>query len=402
MVNKHNLVFFAAIVLFIGYYLQGILYPSGSFLSQLFLMIYLLIGACCAFNMLFLNKADAQTYAWGAFVLMLSFTYMLSPSIVHGTINEAIGEVSTFLQFKESLSLSFTYFIACYAGRNGTISDKQLFYLGLIFFLMSFIRFNYTNTTLELKNDGNIGFTNNAAYFIVITLPFLVFIYERSKILASVLLIISISLIIIGAKRGAILCLGASILFVLFYYLRKHEFNFTRYTVVIFIVCSLGLYAFMVYQSNEYLIHRTELTEQTGIGSRNVVYSMLFNHWNNEQDPVKFFFGNGTSQTINICGNYAHNDWLELLIDNGLFGFCIYLLLFIFMFLKIYRSGMNFKEKIACYCAFIIWFGKAGYSMGYPVFENAILFILLGILPSRDETEWEQEELNAVATNDLL
>lgn len=53
---------------------------------------------------------------------------------------------------------------------------------------------------------------------------------------------------------------------------------------------------------------------------------------------------------------------------------------------------MFFSERIACYSALIIWFGKSIYSMGYTGFENAILFILLGLLPSRNEIEWEEEE----------
>ena len=139
-------------------------------------------------------------------------------------------------------------------------------------------------------------------------------------------------------------------------------------------------------------MHRVEKTGQVGLGERNIAYTMLFDHWNNEQDPIKFFFGNGTAQTVNIWGNFAHNDWLELLIDNGLSGGCIYLALFILTYIKIYRSELDFSKKIVCYSAFIIWLCQSIYSMGYSGFDNAILFLLLGLLPSRDETERYQEE----------
>ena len=102
MVNKNNIIFYAAIVLFIVYYLQGIVYPSGNFQSQICLTLYLLIGSYCAFHSLFLERANTLTYTWGTFILMLSFTFLLSPKIVHGTVNEAIGDISTFSQFKES------------------------------------------------------------------------------------------------------------------------------------------------------------------------------------------------------------------------------------------------------------------------------------------------------------
>ena len=392
MINKYNFVFYAAIVLFFGYYLQGIIYPSGSFISQTFLVLYLLIGIYCAFHTLFLSKANTLSCIWGVFILMLSFTFLLSPPIVYGTINDAIGEVSTFMQYKESISFSLTYYIAHYVDRNGTITNKQLSYLGIALFLLSFLKFKYTDLTLEQENDGRIGFTNNAAYDIVITLPFLSLIFERSKLWAGTLMVISIPLILFGAKRGAILCLIAVALFTLLYYLRNTKPSFAKYLTVILIICSLGWYVHRNLQSNEYLIHRIEKTSQTGIGGREVAYVMLFDHWNREQNPITFLFGNGTAQTINIWGNYAHNDWLELLIDNGLIGVFIYLAIFLLTFSKIYKSQLDFYKKLACYSAFIIWLCRSAFSMGYSSFTNAILLILLGLFFCDNNIEYEDEE----------
>lgn len=392
MINRFNFVFYTAIALYFGYYLQGIVYPTGSLMSQTFLLLYLLIGIYCAFHTLFLSKANALSCIWGIFVLILSFTFLLSPPIVHGTMNEAIGEISTFMQFKESISFSLTYFIACYVGKNGTISNKQLFYFGIAFFLLSFLKFKYTGITLEQENDGSIGFTNNAAYDVAITLPFLVLIFKRSKLIAGILLVLSITLIMLGAKRGAIVCLITIALFVLIYYLKNTKISLTKYLTVILIICSIGWYVNMSYQSNEYLMHRIEKTSQVGIGGREVAYTMLFDHWNREQDPIAFFFGNGTAQTINIWGNYAHNDWLELLIDNGFMGFIIYLLLFLLTFREIRCTELEHMEKVTCYCAFITWFCRAAFSMGYTSFTNAILLILLGIFLNREEICENEEE----------
>ncbi|MBR4307919.1 MAG: O-antigen ligase family protein [Bacteroidaceae bacterium] len=392
MVNKNNIIFYAAIVLFIVYYLQGIVYPSGNFQSQICLTLYLLIDSYCAFHSLFLERANTLTYTWGTFILMLSFTFLLSPKIVHGTVNEAIGDISTFSQFKESFSLSLTYFIACYVGRNGTIINKHLFFLGVLFFLLAFLRFHHTGITLEQKFDGNIGVTNNAAYCIAVALPFLVFIYDKSKLLAGTLMVLSISLIIIGAKRGAIVCLIVIALFVLLYYFKNTKTSLRKYLIVSLLICSIGWFVNMSYQSNEYLMHRIEKTSQVGIGGREVAYTMLFDHWAREQNPIIFLFGNGTAQTVNIWGNYAHNDWLELLIDNGVLGVCIYMMLFILTYINIYRSELDYSKKIACYCAFIIWLCQSIFSMGYTGFDNAILFLLFGLFLGGDYTEREDEE----------
>lgn len=387
-----NIPFYASIASYLAYDLQGVLYhPSGSVISQLFLLCFIGMGVYYAFKTLLLSKADGLNWTWGIFMILLVLTFLVSPHMVHGTENEAIGSVSTFGQFKGAFAFSLSFFVAYHAGKNADITDKHLYIIGIIMVVNSYLRFQTNSIELGMEEGGSFGFTNNAAYSIVATMPFMPYIFKKNKILFTLLLISSVFLIIIGAKRGAILCMAASLIFSAIYYIRKSE-NSSRTTLIILPIAILLCYfAYTAYTSSEYLAYRMERMEEVGIGTRNIAYTTLFNHWCSDQNPITFFFGNGTAQTINIWGNYAHNDWLELLIDNGVFGVFIYMALFIYTLVRLHRSNLGITERLAGYMALIIWFGKSCFSMGYTYFGNAVIIMILGVVLGREQN-WRNEE----------
>ena len=51
--------------------------------------------------------------------------------------------------------------------------------------------------------------------------------------------------------------------------------------------------------------------------------------------------GEGAMETINIAGNYAHNDWLELLTCQGLLGIIIYIAYYTSLYNTLRRKRNN-------------------------------------------------------------
>lgn len=90
-------------------------------------------------------------------------------------------------------------------------------------------------------------------------------------------------------------------------------------------------------------------------------------------------FGRGTAQTVMIAGNYAHNDWLEFLTDNGLLGALLYLTTIVSLFF--YRRKIQKGSPMRC--AFMIvllfWFIKSIFSMGMGIM-GGISMMLLGTI----------------------
>ena len=192
--------------------------------------------------------------------------------------------------------------------------------------------------------------------------------------------LIIITIVIMSSKRGAIVILLTMLLFSLYYYFKTHKISFKSIAGVFIAVILLGAVIYNQYESNDYLQRRMEKTSEEGIGTRDLAYSMLFNHWINETNFFKFTFGNGTAQSIEVWGNYAHNDWLELLIDNGVLGVILYATIFISLNRYIRKSKLPPNYRLAIHLCVIYWLLKSIFSMGYMQETGAILLFLLGII----------------------
>lgn len=379
---KGKKAFLLSFIAFVAYYMQGMLYPSGSIISQGFLLLFLLIGFVFFVKLIPSIPSNPRfVNIWILFFLMLCFCFLLSPKTVYGSINEAIGTVSTSAQFKGIAMFSLSFFTAYAIARRQQFSDKWIFWIAMIFLAMSVPRFFYQLVTLtEAKETESDGVTNNAGYIILSVFPYLALTLKRYKIMTAISALIIITIVIMSSKRGAIVILLTMLLFSLYYYFKTHKISFKSIAGVFIAVILLGAVIYNQYESNDYLQRRMEKTSEEGIGTRDLAYSMLFNHWINETNFFKFTFGNGTAQSIEVWGNYAHNDWLELLIDNGVLGVILYATIFISLNRYIRKSKLPPNYRLAIHLCVIYWLLKSIFSMGYMQETGAILLFLLGII----------------------
>ena len=367
-----------AIVLFVFYLLQGIVYPSGSIISQGVLLLFLMIGFGCLLRTMMQNHNPQVIQIFVVFYIMILLWYILSPKTVHGTINEAIGAVSTLGQFKNASIFFLSFFIAYYCSiGHKNINDSYIFKISIAFFILILMRYFFSKSILSAERED---FTNNAGYYFIAYLPYIPIILKKHRIVAILMMLISIVIVFVSAKRGAILCLLASVVFSFIYYLKSYRL-YKKYVILLFaIICAFGILGYNLYISNDYLMYRIENTKEVGIGSRTLAYSILWQHWYTDTNILTLLFGNGSAATVNVWGNYAHNDWLEVLIDYGLIGILVYLSLFIALFIFIRKSEIDVHYKLSMYICFIVWFLKTLFSMGYTDTANAFFMLLLGII----------------------
>ena len=81
---------------------------------------------------------------------------------------------------------------------------------------------------------------------------------------------------------------------------------------------------------------------------------------------LAFLFGNGANATITIVGKNAHNDWLEILINQGLVGGLLFAYFWYVFFrtCKIaYNRGKTDEIGLSLTIIFIICFTKTFFSM---------------------------------------
>lgn len=373
------------VVLFTVYYLQGALYPSGSIVSQGILLIYLLFGIYC-FVKAFSNRATPScVMIWSAFFLMQGLCFLISPKEVVGMKNEAIGRVATFNQFKEIATFMLTLLIGYYYSYRNKTSEKYIFWFGIIFFLSSIVQYYYSLSQLMMKYGEET--TNNAGYTMLTVVPYLPIVFKRKRILGIIMAVVIVAFVMWSAKRGALMCLAVAALFALFYYLKTHKVRLKTILGITLLLLVVGYFVYQQYLDNEYLQYRMEATMEGKSSNRDVAYSQLFNHWLNETNPFLFLFGNGTAQTITVWGNYGHNDWLELLIDNGLVGALVYFAMFVATISYIRKARLSKLNKLSAYLCVLILFMQSCFSMGFSDGGSGVYILLLGVIIGNNEKE---------------
>lgn len=373
------------VVLFTVYYLQGALYPSGSIVSQGILSIYLLFGIYC-FVKAFSNRATPScVMIWSAFFLMQGLCFLISPKEVVGMKNEAIGRVATFNQFKEIATFMLTLLIGYYYSYRNKTSEKYIFWFGIIFFLSSIVQYYYSLSQLMMKYGEET--TNNAGYTMLTVVPYLPIVFKRKRILGIIMAVVIVAFVMWSAKRGALMCLAGAALFALFYYLKTHKVRLKTILGITLLLLVVGYFVYQQYLDNEYLQSRMEATMEGKSSNRDVAYSQLFNHWLNETNPFLFLFGNGTAQTITVWGNYGHNDWLELLIDNGLVGALVYFAMFVATISYIRKARLSKLNKLSAYLCVLILFMQSCFSMGFSDGGSGVYILLLGVIIGNNEKE---------------
>lgn len=373
------------VVLFTVYYLQGALYPSGSIVSQGILLIYLLFGIYC-FVKAFSNRATPScVMIWSAFFLMQGLCFLISPKEVVGMKNEAIGRVATFNQFKEIATFMLTLLIGYYYSYRNKTSEKYIFWFGIIFFLSSIVQYYYSLSQLMMKYGEET--TNNAGYMMLTVVPYLSIVFKRKRILGIIMAVVIVAFVMWSAKRGALMCLAGAALFALFYYLKTHKVRLKTILGITLLLLVVGYFVYQQYLDNEYLQSRMEATMEGKSSNRDVAYSQLFNHWLNETNPFLFLFGNGTAQTITVWGNYGHNDWLELLIDNGLVGALVYFAMFVATISYIRKARLSKLNKLSAYLCVLILFMQSCFSMGFSDGGSGVYILLLGVIIGNNEKE---------------
>ena len=362
--------FLAAIVI---YFCQGSLYANGSTISQASMLLWMLINItylikyASKFKLLFLEKI----IFW--FWFINTCYWFFSEKVL---ISAWYEPLSTLKNFKAIFCTFLTYFPVRYFTRKDILTEKLLSYFAVSLFFVFIMSF-YSFEARLLNELNREAITNNMGYRFVALLPLLA-IFRKIKFTYISILIASY-FIIMSSKRGAILCC-ALFFILLFYYSFK---NIPRKKKLIYSILILGIFSISVYylvdifMSNEYLITRLTNMEEGVDDSGNArinQISAIINYTTNGS-IFHFLFGYGFDKSVMMAGNYAHNDWAELLANLGVFGCVLYLVFFtslISIFVK-NRHILTPMQKLMFVSVLGCWLLASMFSMGY-ISNNSFLY----------------------------
>ena len=209
-------------------------------------------------------------------------------------------------------------------------------------------------------------FTNNVGYDFLQLMP-LLFFWRKTPLLQTILLLIILTFIILGMKRGAILI---AVICTLYFFIQsfRNASRRTKFLIIILAICTtfaMTVYISEEYATSSYFQYRVEQTLEGGSSGRNQLYSALYYYYFNQENLLSILFGNGMDYTVAIAGNFAHNDWLELAINQGLLG----VILYIWYFVSFIHTAMHTNHRSAAYgimvMALMIMFTSSIFSMSY-------------------------------------
>lgn len=360
-------------LLFAVYFAQGALYPSGSLLSQLCVFLVIIISMCFFIKELFIQDAkNPFFYAWTALLLLniIGFIFTADYSKLYHTD-----------MFKNILICMLSFYPFYFFAKKRILSESHLLVFLFIMLPITIVQFWYNELSLKdrfnIDDTGNV--VNNYSYFFVMLMPYIFFIKGR-KILSGIIMSIIILFIIQGSKRGAILS-GAICLIFNFYYMLRTERKGNRingYIISLLLIAFLSYYAYQNFLENDYLIYRMErMTEEGDVSGRDEIFDNIYNGWASDLSVIHFLFGYGFAGSLKFNGNYAHNDWLELLSNFGLLGIIVYLSLFYSSLKNFFNKNWDEGERIILLAISLTWLSISFYSMWYTSlfsFTHAIIF----------------------------
>ncbi len=367
------------------YMLQGVLYPTSLFLAKIFLAVYFAIGVFCMTEILFSGTKQALIYTSLAFVLA---------NIAYFGFSDGI-EISTFYNIdpqspiKQTIFIFLTLLIFFYISKNELIDGKLLITIYVFWFSIGVINF-YSLSPFCPVLDKEV---NSSGYFFVNILPLLLFF--KKKHIAIIMFIISSIIVISSLKRGAILILVAFMAYMIFIWTRDSKYS-TIQKFSIFMLCAIVCVslAIPVYYSSAAMQERVSMTLSGYSSGRDLIYQQLWDNWTNGESLTNSLFGYGYAYTpIVTCGRYAHNDWLELLTNMGLFGVGLYLIFIIQIVVLAIGNKSDSIERRLIVSVLIIMVVKSVFSMCYDDKGTIPLMIILGYVAGKKELQQTTDSL---------
>ena len=324
------------------YYLQGILYSSGGILSKLVLTLLIVLSIN---HMIKCHQQfKLSGYFRGLSILFLAFVvYGLFRTFID--TRDAGVEVASFNFLKNVLISLLPIYSYYYYTKKGYLTEYNLrifLYVFLAVAIADFYHEHYARM-IEALNE-NSDFTNNSSYLIVGVLPLTVLL-NKKLVIQYVVIGIILLYAVMGFKRGALLVAVISVLLIIYESMRDVK---KRKKILVMLLSAIVLtyifeYAKQMIYSSDFFSYRYEKTLSGDASGRENMYPVFFNYFINENSLFSFLFGNGLDATLFIFGNGAHNDWLEIAIDMGIFGLCLYLFYWN-CFYKSLRSSKGFVD----------------------------------------------------------
>lgn len=302
--------------------MQGTLYPEGSIISQGLMVVFLLLSFYY-FSLLLVERNLPWVLRSLQYLAILYGIYGILRIGVDTTGWKQVNDATTYFKAYENSILPF--FAYYYFSITYRINSRWFYNMFFLFVGVAVAQFFYQWMHARLL-FGREEVTNNAGYFVLSLLPLIVFLKRNALLQYSALFFIFI-LVIQGMKRGAIISMVVAGIYFLWVSISRSKGDKKILYIFIASICLIAgifLFRYMLLNS-DYMQMRLERTQSGDMSNREDMYPVYLNYFFENADNINLIFGYGADGTLKNMGEFAHQDWIETLMNNGVLGFLLLL-----------------------------------------------------------------------------
>ena len=320
---------------------------NGGLLGYLIILIMLLIeiiGGICLFS----RKIRILQIKNLRIVLLWTIYANLVTIIIH---------INLFTEIRCILWWPMAYCVFYWISIRYNINRHINFFVPLIFIITVVIYYLIRiNTVYNIESLYDSKFVDNSVFYLVLLLPLVSLLPLKLKYICFIVSIIAVAF---SFKRSAMIASGLMIgICVYIDCLNLLKNKLLKILLPIFILAIISYYVIYLNDifEGELFVRFEQLSDDGGSGRMDIFSKVLLIIEHRTFD--KNIIGEGCDAVIKYIGYSAHNDFLEMFFDYGIFGLIIYLLFFVRMVsstIKSRKLGNNFfQANIASIIVFIV------------------------------------------------
>ena len=365
--DKYILVRNLALLCMIG----NLLYFIFPFPAIVWRLTFVVLSLCCVYKDMLYYGLDKIERSILIFVIL---------NLVYFFVSYLWIEPSTTV-IGNTLYALLSFILFSFLGKRGLLTDRFVTIASIVLVTVSIPSFYNAQQIALSKVFYRDSTTVNSSVLFLMLLPFLFVV--KNKMISLFIFCVCLFFFFFGAKRGNIVAAVIPSILYVWVLLRESRRSFIKIILLIIAIIAISYWLKDLVLSNEYLLKRIDSTLEGDSSGRDVIYDSTWNLWYNSNSLINILFGFGYDGTVTFSPthHYAHNDWLEIIVNFGLLGILCYVWIFITIFKTILKiklvSRKYILESIVC-----IWILKTLFSMGYTEESMALMAIPFGFIYS--------------------
>ncbi|MBQ0030424.1 MAG: O-antigen ligase family protein [Bacteroidales bacterium] len=296
------------------------------------------------------------------FVIYGIVYYLFGPVYIEPASGFPLNKLSYTTMILKSLLPVYTFYYLSY--KQILTSDMVAKWIP-IFIVVGIIVFSEEMQSATLRHRMSNDVTNNAGYYIMTLFPLFLF-WQKSPIMKYTGMMVIILLVISSMKRGAILTMTLMLIYYFYETMKSKDNNNNLSIIIPPLILILGIYFYLTeyMMDNSYFMSRINDTMEGNSSSRDDLYSKFWLHILNT-DFLSQLFGGGANYTLHVSYNYAHNDWLEIGVNQGLIGVLCFAAYWKGLYKKFADNVLDTTFNAMFGMVIICIFAKTFFSMSY-------------------------------------